>query len=58
MNQDLNGEDFVGIEDLNTVLGNWNGGTPPGETAVPEPGSFVLLVLSGLSLVGRSRSRR
>ena len=40
----------VGIEDQNTVLGNWNAGMPPGEAsmgdtsaAIPEPASMRCL---------------
>jgi hypothetical protein len=46
----------VGIEDLNTVLGNWNAGTPPGGTpgsAVPEPGTLSVLGLCVLAVVRR-----
>ena len=54
---DINGDGFVGIEDLNIVLGNWNAGTPPatGTPTIPEPGSLALVALSGLTLVGRRR---
>lgn len=52
---DPSGDSFVGIEDLNIVLGNWNAGTPPNSAAIiPEPTSLMLLVVSGVSLVGRA----
>jgi hypothetical protein len=42
---DLDGDGFVGIEDLNTVLGNWNAGTPPHTNAnIPEPGAALILM--------------
>jgi len=42
---DPSGDSFVGIKDLNAVLGNWNAGTPPaGSTNVPEPASAALFV--------------
>lgn len=50
---DPSGDNFVGIEDLNTVLGNWNAGTPPAN-AVPEPGAAVLL----MPAIGAGLSRR
>ena len=53
---DPSGDGFVGIEDLNLVLGNWNAGTPPAGSAVPEPGTFVMLGLAGAALLGRYRS--
>jgi hypothetical protein len=56
---DPSGDGFVGIEDLNTVLGNWNAGTPPGGTpgsAVPEPGTLILFALAGAGIASRRRS--
>ena len=52
---DVNGDGFVGIEDLNIVLGNWNAGTPPasGTPTIPEPASMALLGLGGLALLRR-----
>jgi hypothetical protein len=53
------GDNFIGIVDLDVVLGNWNAGTPPsGAANVPEPGALILVALSGLPLVGRSRIKR
>jgi len=48
---DLTGDGFVGIEDLNVVLGNWNAGTPPGadQLAVPEPGTAIFVLLGILA---------
>ncbi|MEZ6193031.1 MAG: PEP-CTERM sorting domain-containing protein [Phycisphaerales bacterium] len=56
---DLNGDGFVGIEDLNAVLGNWNAGTPPMDvlTSVPEPAGAVLM-LTGIAGLSRRRCRR
>jgi PEP-CTERM motif len=50
---DPSGDGFVGIEDLNFILGNWNAGTPPAANAVPEPASFALLGLGGLTALRR-----
>ena len=42
---------FVGIEDLNAVLGNWNAGSlPPQDAAVPEPGVLVILAVGAWAL--------
>ncbi|MEZ6191109.1 MAG: hypothetical protein R3C45_07420 [Phycisphaerales bacterium] len=42
---DPSGDGFVGIEDLNIVLGNWNAGTPPTDGAnIPEPTSLACCV--------------
>ncbi|MEZ6191782.1 MAG: hypothetical protein R3C45_10895 [Phycisphaerales bacterium] len=39
---DLNGDGFVGIDDLNIVLGNWNQSVPPGDPlADPSGDDFV-----------------
>lgn len=52
---DINGDGFVGIEDLNIVLGNWNAGTPPntGNATIPEPATLSLLALGGSALLRR-----
>jgi len=51
---DQNGDGFVGIADLNVVLGNWNAGTSP-SAVVPEPASLVVLSLLGVSGLMRHR---
>jgi PEP-CTERM motif len=55
---DINGDGFVGIADLNIVLGNWNAGTPPatGTPTIPEPASFALLALGSIAMFKRRRS--
>jgi len=50
---DPTGDGFVGIADLNVVLGNWNAGTPPQGSAVPEPGSACLWLMSVWGLTRR-----
>jgi hypothetical protein len=49
---------YVGIEDLNIVLSNWNSGTPPlSLTNIPEPASAILGgVFSAYLLLARLRS--
>jgi hypothetical protein len=55
---DLDGDGFVGIADLNVVLGNWNGDFPPatGAAAIPEPGMVGLIGL-GVATLARQRTR-
>ncbi len=52
---DINGDGFVGVDDLNIVLVNWNNGTPPtgGTPTIPEPASVALLGIGGLALLRR-----
>ncbi len=52
---DINGDGFVGIADLNIVLGTWNNGTPPatGTPSIPEPATLSLLGLGGLAVLRR-----
>ncbi len=53
---DPSGDGFVGIVDLNTVLGNWNAGTPPGagaSAAIPEPATITLLGIGAGVLLRR-----
>ncbi|MEZ6189877.1 MAG: PEP-CTERM sorting domain-containing protein [Phycisphaerales bacterium] len=54
---DINGDGFVGIADLNIVLGNWNLGTPPatGTPSIPEPGSLMLLAAGAVGVAARRR---
>jgi hypothetical protein len=51
-NADINGDGFVGIADLNEVLGYWNQGTPPatGTPSIPEPASLALLGMGAAAL--------
>jgi hypothetical protein len=47
---DPSGDGVVGIEDLNTVLGNWNAGSPPAAgSPVPEPAAWVILCAGTLA---------
>jgi len=52
---DINGDGFVGLDDLDIILNNWNSGTPPGvgTPTIPEPASLALLGLGGLALLRR-----
>ncbi len=49
---DPSGDGFVGLDDLDIVLSNWNAGTPP-TVAVPEPGTCLILVGTGLLTLRR-----
>ena len=52
---DLNYDGFVGIEDLNIVLGNWNTGTPPttGTPSIPEPATLGLMAIGAMAFMRR-----
>ena len=51
---DLDGDGFVGIDDLTAAIGNWNTGAPSSSTAtIPEPARLVLLGICGVPFVGR-----
>lgn len=51
---DLNGDGFVGLSDLDAVLGHWNTGTPPQVSAViPEPAGLGLMMLGSCGLWNR-----
>ena len=52
---DINGDGFVGVDDLNIVLVNWNAGTPPpsSDGTIPEPATLSLLGLGGLAMLRR-----
>jgi len=52
---DLNGDGFVGGDDLDIVRANWGQGTPPAPSAVPEPAAVVMLVLGALLLWWKRR---
>ncbi len=54
---DINNDGFVGLDDLDIVLNEWNMGTPPtpaGSPSIPEPASLALLGVSGIAIL-RSR---
>ena len=54
---DINGDGFVGVDDLNIVLVNWNNGTPPngGTPSIPEPATLGLLGAGLLAVCARRR---
>ncbi len=47
---DVDGDGFVGISDLNIILGNWNQGSPP-SVAVPEPATLAMMGIGAWSLL-------
>jgi len=51
---DFNDDGFVGLDDLDWVLNHWNTGTPPGQSAIPEPGTLAV-TLVGLTVFVRRR---
>ena len=54
------GDGFVGIADLNEILGNWNAGTPPAaedRDTIPAPGSAALVLVGAAALLRGGRSR-
>ncbi len=48
---DLNSDGFVGIEDLNVVLGNWNQNVPPGELTSGDPSNDGFVGIEDLNVV-------
>ena len=54
---DINDDGFVGIADLNIVLGEWDLGTPPaaGSPSIPEPASLALLSVGGIAVLYRRK---
>ncbi len=53
---DIDGDGFVGISDLNIILGEWNQGTPP-SLAIPEPATLTLLGIGGVLTIRRHMRR-
>ncbi len=52
---DINGDGFVGLDDLDIVLNNWNAGTPPnaGSPNIPEPASLGMMIVGGMFVLRR-----
>ena len=52
---DITGDGFVGLDDLNFMLTNWNQVTPPMalSSTVPEPASVTVLALLGFACAAR-----
>ncbi len=50
LNGDVNSDGFVGIDDLTTVLGNWNQSIPPGDPAA-DPSGDGFVGIDDLNLV-------
>lgn len=48
---DLNGDGFVGIADLNLVLGNWNQNVSPGDPLLGDPSGDGFVGIADLNLV-------
>ena len=50
----MSGDGFVGLDDQNILLSNWNAGTPPNiEATIPEPASLGMLAVSCVVLLKR-----
>jgi hypothetical protein len=48
------GDGFIGIDDLNVLLNNWNAGTPPSAgTIIPEPATLAMFVSSLIAIASR-----
>lgn len=53
---DLDGDGFVGGDDLDLVRANWGRGTPPTPNSIPEPASLLLMLTGCFAwLFGRIR---
>ena len=51
---DINGDDYVGLDDLQVILDHWNEGTLPSDTAnIPEPATLMLLGAAGAACLKR-----
>ncbi len=51
LNGDLDGDGFVGITDLNIVLGNWNQSVPPGGLTEGDPSADGFVGIEDLNVV-------
>jgi hypothetical protein len=51
MDGDLNGDGFVGVDDLNIVLGNWNQNVAPGDLLAGDPTGEGFVGVDDLNIV-------
>ena len=53
---DPSGDGFVGLDDLDIILGNWNASSPPTDGAnIPEPGAAAVMGL-GVAMFLKKRT--
>ena len=57
---DINGDGYVGLDDLQVILEHWNEGTLPtgGSPTIPEPGSLMLLAAGAVGVAVRRHKRK
>ena len=52
---DLNGDGYVGLDDLQPILDHWNEGAPPISVVIPEPVSLILFLIGSVCVLNKAR---